>query len=416
MMRRGRRLSLTVSLAAALLALASLGAAPAAARGPRLEARAWVLIDARDGAVLSSHAARRRLPIASATKLMTAWVALHELSLDRLVRAAPYRAEYGESLLGLRAGQRISVRDLLYGLVLRSGNDAAYELALAAAGSERRFVRRMNRSAARLGLTDTHYANPVGLDQPGNRSSALDLALLARRLLRVPVFARIAASRRAVLRSLRPRRRISTINELLRMAPWANGVKTGHTFQAGYVLVGSGRRGGVELISAVLGAESDEVRFAGSLRLLGWGFSRYRRRVAVHAGEVLADPSIRWSGGSLPLRAARSVALGVRRGQRLRVEVRAPKTVEGPIRRGAVLGRAVVLIDGARAAVVALRAGHAVATASALDRARSFAAANAILLLAALFGILVGAAFVWRLQRRGAKRENEMVIFEERRG
>lgn len=133
---------------------------------------------------------------------------LHELRLNRIVRAAPYHASYGESLLGLAPGQRISVRDLLYGMVLVSGNDAAYALALAAGGSERHFVRQMNRQAVALGLTDTHYANPIGLDQPGNYSSARDLTTLARRLLRLPAFARIADSRSATLRSLRPPRRI----------------------------------------------------------------------------------------------------------------------------------------------------------------------------------------------------------------
>jgi D-alanyl-D-alanine carboxypeptidase (penicillin-binding protein 5/6) len=410
-----RRRGLAVLSAALLALLVVAGATPAAARPPRLEARAWALIDARDGEVLASHAAARRLPIASTTKLMTAYVALRELPLRRIVRAAPYRAGYGESLLGLRAGQRISVRDLLYGLVLRSGNDAAHDLALAAAGSQRRFVRLMNRWAAAIGLADTHYANPVGLDQRGNRSSARDLAALARRLLRIRAFARIATSRRAVLRSVRPRRRISTINELLRMAPWVNGVKTGHTFGARYVLVGSGRRRGVELISAVLGAESDEERFEGSLRLLRYGFSRYRRRVPVRAGEELAHPSIRFSGGELPLRAGRSVALGVRREQRLSVEVRAPDAVEGPIRRGAALGRAFVLLDGARAASVPLRAGRAVPRAGALERVRSFVGANPNLVAGALFAILIGIALIWRLPRRGAKRDNEMVGFEERR-
>ena len=121
----------------------------ASPKPPKFEARAWALIDARTGAVLTSHAAARRLPIASTTKLMTAYVALHELPLDRIVRAAPYHPTYGESLLGLRPGQRISVRDLLYGLILRSGNDAAYDLARAAAGSEARFVRQMNRGRRR---------------------------------------------------------------------------------------------------------------------------------------------------------------------------------------------------------------------------------------------------------------------------
>src|SRR4029077_4699178 len=119
------------------------------------------LIDARSGEVLASHAVNRRLPVASTTKLMTAYVTLRELPLGKVVRAAPYVPTYGESLLGLRPGQRISVRDLLYGLILRSGNDAAYDLALAAAGSEQHFVAEMNRYAAALGLTDTHYANPI---------------------------------------------------------------------------------------------------------------------------------------------------------------------------------------------------------------------------------------------------------------
>jgi D-alanyl-D-alanine carboxypeptidase (penicillin-binding protein 5/6) len=412
--KRGPRAAVVV-LAAALLALVWAAAPPAAARQPRLEARAWALIDAREGEVLASHAGRRRLPIASTTKLMTAYVALRELPLDRIVRAAPYEAEYGESLLGLRPGQRINVRDLLYGLVLRSGNDAAYDLALAAAGSERRFVRRMNRYAVAFALHDTHYANPIGLDQRGNYSSARDLAALTRRLLRIPAFARIAASRHAVLRSVHPRRRISSINELLRMAAWVNGVKTGHTFGAGYVLVGSGRRKGVELISAVLGAGSDDERFSDNLRLLRYGFSRYPRRVPVRAGEDLADPSIRYSGGQLPLRAARSVALGVRRDQRLSVAVRAPEVVEGPIRRGAVLGRALVLVDGARAASVPLRAGRAVSKAGAFDRIRSFVGAHWAPIALALFAILLAMVLLWRLPRRRAKRQNDAVAFEERR-
>jgi serine-type D-Ala-D-Ala carboxypeptidase (penicillin-binding protein 5/6) len=268
--------------------------APAAAAHrppPRLDARAWALIDADSGRVLTSHAARRPLPIASTTKLMTAYVVLHELPLGRIVRAHRYVPEYGESLLGLRVGQRISVRDLLYGLVLRSGNDAAYDLALAAAGSERRFVHRMNRAARALGLSHTHYANPIGLDQRGNHSSALDLTLLARRLLRNPAFARIADSRHAVLRSLRPRRRIASVDALLGMAPWVNGVKTGHTFGALYVLVGSGRRKGVELIAATVGARSDEARFGGTLRLLEWGFSRIPRPTPIRPGRAIPVPA-----------------------------------------------------------------------------------------------------------------------------
>lgn len=395
-----RRARLGVALLA-LLAAALFCSGAGAAGGPRVEARAWILIDARSGDVISSHAAARHLPIASTTKLMTAYVAMRELPLDRIVRAAPYEPIYGESLLGLRPGQRISVRDLLYGLILRSGNDAAHDLALAAAGSQARFVVQMNRRAAALGLADTHYANPVGLDQRGNFSSARDLATLSRRLLRIPAFARIADARRTTLRSLRPPRRISTINELLLMAPWVTGVKTGHTFDAAYVLVGSGRRKGVELISVAIGAPSDEARYRDNLELLEYGFSRYRRRLPVQAGQDLADPAIRYSGGELPLRAARGVAVGLRRGQRLEVAVDAPAEVEGPIRRGTGLGTATVFVDGRRAASVSLRAGRSIPTASGFDRVRSFLDHNLVPIALAMFVILIGGVLLYRrLSRR----------------
>ncbi len=375
------------------------GGSPAPA-GPAVQAKAWALIDARTGKVLDSHAAAENLPIASTTKLMTAYVALKELPLTKIVRAAPYHPIYGESLLNLRAGQRVSVRDLLYGLILRSGNDAAYDLARAAAGSEDAFVGQMNRRAAALGLSDTHYANPIGLDQRGNYSSARDLATLTRHLLRMPAFARIADSREADLNSLRPPRRITTINELLLDAPWVNGVKTGHTFDAGYVLVGSGRRKGVDLISVVIGAPTEEERYAASLRLLESGFAEYRRRVPVRAGQQLADPSIRYAGGELPLRAARSLPAGTYRGQKLSVDVHAPAEVEGPIERGQALGSATVLVDGLPAGTTKLRASRAIPKAGSFDRVRSFVEENTILAAVIAFVILIGMTLIWRTLRR----------------
>ena len=383
---------------AAFLTVLVVAAMPAGAlaKGPPIEARAWALIDASTGEVLVSHAGTRHLSIASTTKLMTAYVVLHELPLDRLVRAAPYQAEYGESLLGLRPGQRISVRDLLYGLILRSGNDAAYDLARAAAGSESRFVAQMNRYAAALGLADTHYANPIGLDQRGNYSSARDLATLTQHLLRIPAFARIAAARSAVLRSVKPPRRIATINELLRMAPWVTGVKTGHTFGALYVLVGSGQRKGVKLISVAIGAPTDEDRFNDNIDLLDYGFAQYKRRLPIRGGADLAEASIRYAGGELALRAARGVAVGIRPDQHLTVTVRAPREVEGPIRRGAALGAATVFVDGLRTASVPLRAGRAVPSASTLDRVHSFVSDNLAWLALLLSVILIAGAFLLR--------------------
>ncbi|HEX3041059.1 MAG TPA: D-alanyl-D-alanine carboxypeptidase family protein [Solirubrobacterales bacterium] len=405
--RRGALLLLAAL--ACLLAPAGAAAAPQpqqrAEPGPQLAARSWGVVDAGTGDVLTSHAGNRELPIASTTKLMTAYVAMREMPLGKIVRAEPYRAEYGESLMGLRAGERISVRDLLYGLILRSGNDAAHTLAIAAAGSERRFVTEMNRYAAALGLSHTHYANPVGLDEKGNYSSALDLMTLTRHLLDEPAFAKIADSRSAVLRSVHPQRRIATINELLLMAPWVTGVKTGHTFGALYVLVGSGSRDGVSLISAVVGTWTDEERFDDSLALLEWGFSQYRQRLPIRRGQEFAEPEIRYSGGALPLRAERSLEVGLRRGQQLEMRVSAPDEVQGPIRRGAKLGRAVVLVDALEVGAVTLRASRAVPKASLFDRARATVADNSIPIGIAAFVILMTVVILLRrLARRNEGR------------
>jgi D-alanyl-D-alanine carboxypeptidase (penicillin-binding protein 5/6) len=399
--------ALLLALLGCLLLPALAGAAPAASPPPQLQSRSWGVIDARSGDVLAAHALNESLPIASTTKLMTAYVAMKEMPLGKIVRAQPYEAEYGESLMGLRTGERISVRDLLYGLILRSGNDAAHTLAISAAGDEARFVAQMNRYAAALGLSHTHYANPVGLDQKGNYSSAGDLMTLTQHLLREPAFAKIADSRSAVLRSVHPRRRIESINELLQMAPWVTGVKTGHTFGALYVEVGSGQKHGISLISAVVGAWTDEERFEGNLALLEWGFGQYRQKLPIRRGQDLADPEIRYSGGELPLRAARSLALGIRRGEQLEVRVDAPHEVEGPLRRGAKLGHASVYVEGRRVGSVSLRAGRAVGKASTFDRARAFFADNWIPIAAALFVILM-IALILRYQsfrRKEARRE-----------
>jgi serine-type D-Ala-D-Ala carboxypeptidase (penicillin-binding protein 5/6) len=247
----------------------------------------------------------------------------------------------------------------------------------------------MNCYAAALGLSHTHYANPVGLDEKGNYSSAADLMTLTQHLLREPAFAEIADSRSAVLRSVHPRRRLRSINELLEMAPWVTGVKTGHTFGALYVEVGSGQRHGVSLISAVVGAWTDEERFDGNLALLEWGFSQYRHRLPIRAGQELADPEIRYSGGDLPLRAQHNLAVGVRRGQHVQIRVRAPDQVEGPLYVNEKLGEASAYVEGRKVGSVALRNARVVPKADKFDRARAFFADSWILIAIGAFVILM---------------------------
>jgi D-alanyl-D-alanine carboxypeptidase (penicillin-binding protein 5/6) len=181
----GRRIGafLAVLLGVLAVAGAASGAKPSQgsghhAPGPHVLAKSWALVDGRTGEVLTSHAGNERRLIASTTKLMTAYVAMKDLPLKKIVRAQPFEYEYGDSVMGLRPGQRISVHDLLRGLIMLSAGDAAHTLAIESAGTVKKFVGQMNRYAAALGLTNTHYENPIGLNSPTNYSSALDLATL----------------------------------------------------------------------------------------------------------------------------------------------------------------------------------------------------------------------------------------------
>jgi D-alanyl-D-alanine carboxypeptidase (penicillin-binding protein 5/6) len=392
-------LALATALAAAWSAAPAAAAAPghAAAKPPRLAARAWFLEDETTGEPLVAHSASRELAIASTTKLMTAHLALKRLPLGRLIAAPPYNALPAESIIGLRAGERMSVRDLLYALVLASANDAAETLAIGVAGSVRRFVREMNRSALALGLVHTHYSNPIGLDDVGNYSSARDLVTLARDLLRNRTFRHVADARKRVLHTGDHPRRIITRNTLLLEDPTATGVKTGHTVDAGWVLVASAQRKGVSLISAVLGAPSEAARDAENESLLDYGFSLYRVRRPVRAGEILARPGLRYRDDELPLVAARTLRVGVRRGQTVRRLVDAPRSVNGPVRRGQRIGRVTVRVDGRRVAAVSLVAAQAASAASVIDKARDRILNPLLLLFAGGFVILIGVA----LARRG---------------
>jgi serine-type D-Ala-D-Ala carboxypeptidase (penicillin-binding protein 5/6) len=361
-----RRPCALAALLAAALAVA--GPTPAAGATPELPARAWVLADAQDGTTLVARSANTEAPVASATKLMTAYAARQDLPLDKKVAAPPYQALAAESLVGLRAGERITVRDLLYGLILASGNDAAVALADAAAGSQERFVAEMNRDARRLGLGDTSYANPIGLDQPGNYSSARDLVRLTVELREDPFFRKVFDAPETTVQSGGRSIHLTNRNTLVRTVPWVNGVKTGYTLGAGYVLVGSGTRKGVTLVSAVLGSTSESGREAATLELLEYGFDQYRRERVVERGERLASPSVRYQDELLGLVADRALGLTVRRDQRVSTDVVAPDEIEGPVDRGERLGEAVVAVDGEPVGRVALVAARNVPAADLGDR------------------------------------------------
>jgi D-alanyl-D-alanine carboxypeptidase (penicillin-binding protein 5/6) len=362
------------AFACSLAFLASAAAAEGKRAGPgALESRAAVLADASDGHILYQRNARSRRPIASTTKLMTALIALEELPLRRSLRAAPYRPGPLESQIHLQPGERMTVIDLMRALLLPSASDAAETLARGAAGSVSAFVVQMNERAQKLGLSSTHYSNPIGLDEQGNYSSADDLFKLARRLLRNHTFASIVDLPSARLNSGSRPRLVTNRNDLVGKVPWIDGVKTGHTQQAGYVLVGSGTRKGVRLVSVVLGSPSAAARDTDTLALLDYGFSLYRSVRALRAGSEVARADVAHYGDrTVRLTVRRDVRLSVRRGERVRTVVSAPGELDGPLDAGARVGVVRILRGRKLADVVPLVTAEPVPHAGLLRRATPY--------------------------------------------
>jgi D-alanyl-D-alanine carboxypeptidase (penicillin-binding protein 5/6) len=389
---------------AAIALLATPPAAGAAAREPQPAAEAWVLVDARDGERLAADDAADERSIASATKLMTAYLALEEDHLDKRVTAPDYQpAAAAESLLGLEAAERISYRDLVYSLILASANDGAVAVAEGVSGSVPRFVRKMNAAAAELGLDDTSFANPIGLDEPGNHSTAIDLAELTSVLLEDGFFRRVADDTEHTVRTDRAARTIATRNDLLTRVPYVTGVKTGYTIEAQNVLVGSGERKGIRLVAVVLGAPTEAARDEGVLSLLDYGFSRYRRSVPVERGEALARSEVD-SGGTMRLLAKEPLTVTARRDQQVETSVDAPAELTGPIRRGERVGRARVTVDGRPAGAVPLVAASSAPAAGIGDEVRDNVVALAV---AGGLAVVIVIAILLVLRARRADRSGE---------
>lgn len=335
---------LVLAAVAALLTLVPAASAQSPT-GPRLEgAKAAIVMEASTGDVLFARNAADRRSIASTTKLMTVLVALQHDDLDDIFSAVDYRAGPMESQIGLAAGERMSVRDLLRAALLPSANDAAATLAAGTMGSTAAFVRAMNRSAGQLGLRDTHFANPVGLDDPNNYSSARDLARLAIRLRGYEFFRRTVDLPRATLRSGERVRTVFNRNALVRRIDAVDGVKTGRTNRAGYVLVGSATRAGVTVVSVVLGEPTERARDGDTLALLRYGLGSYDAVTAVPEGRVLGRVALRYRRGeSVEAVAGASVRRVLRKGVRTSVTVVGlPSEIDGPLPRGSRLGTAIV--------------------------------------------------------------------------
>jgi D-alanyl-D-alanine carboxypeptidase (penicillin-binding protein 5/6) len=397
---RPAALAVVAALAAIAPAVAPAATAP---KPPQVRAPAAILVEPATGDVVFQRNADQRRPIASTTKLMTALVTLENASLDDVMTTVNYRGSSVESLAGFRGGEKVTVRDLLRALLITSANDAAATLAQRVAGSRPAFVKLMNAKARRLKLTNTHYANPIGLDSPDNYSTATDLAKLTLILRRNAFFRETTNLPRVTLKSGNHPRTFANRNVLVRNVPAVNGVKTGHTSTAGYILVGSASRAGITVVAVVLDDPSESARDSDALNLLKYGLGRYHVVTAVKKNQIVGHAPLTHRDEQVDLVAGETVKRTTRRGDKLVVTVTgAPTTIDGPLPKGARVGTVTVTQRGKVVARVPLQTADPVDAATFFDRLRDWLGNPVTLILLAAFALC--SLYLVLLRRRAVRR------------
>ena len=336
-MRKRRILAI---VAAALLALTSARASEALT----VAAKGAVLIDGESGRILFAQNENEMLPEASCTKIMTALVALENSALDEDVTAGKNAHGVEGTSLYLSEGETLSMEQMLYGLMLRSGNDAAVAIAEHVAGSVEDFAAMMNRRAEELNA-DAHFVNPHGLDAEGHRASALGLARIMRAAMQNADFRTITGTQRKVIPWVGNEysRVLENKNRLLSDYEGATGGKTGFTSKAGRCLVFSAERDGLELIGVVLNCYT---WFDTATVLLDYGFEHFRMERALSSGEVAGQASVlNGDANQVDAVAAENLAAAVEIGSRPEVEIKI-EDLEAPVKKGQVIGRARLICNG----------------------------------------------------------------------
>lgn len=306
--------------------------------GPRLGARAAILLEVSTGTILYARNEHQRRAPASTTKIITALLAVERGGLDEPVHVSPQAAGTRGSSAHLWAGQELAMLDLLHAMMLPSGNDAAVAVAEHLAGSVPAFARLMNQRVRELGARNSLFQNPHGLDAAGHYTTAYDLALITRTAMEYPVFAQIVSTRK----HQSPGGQWSNTNRLLWSYEGTVGVKTGTTSDAGNCLVSAVNRDGLELIGVVLGSPD---RWSESVRLLEWGFGTFRRLELAEAHQPLVEAAAPGSESPIPLASPEPVQLLVRHDQVQDVHLRvrlAP--VNLPVRRFEPMGQVDLLL------------------------------------------------------------------------
>lgn len=356
-------MSRTAAIAGALAAWTCLLSLAGAAAPPKLAAGSSVLVDRETGTVLFEQNARARRPMASTTKIMTALLAVEHCGPDEIVTASPRAAEVHNSgsSLGLAAGERVRMEDLLPALLLKSANDVAIAIGEHVGGSLESFIGMMNARARELGAENTHFTNPHGLYEADHYSTAYDLAVIAREALRHPRLRALVAAKTASIE--RPdtlgTQDLINHNKLLWRAPFVDGVKTGYVRQSGHCLVASGTKDGWQLIAVVL--DSPDM-YGEALALLEYGFTEFQRHVYAESGAAVGRAEVRRGRqNSVPALCGESVTSvtgpGLPGEGRLEVTLSA---LEAPVAAGAPVGEVRLVVGDEVVSRGVLTAGESV--------------------------------------------------------
>jgi D-alanyl-D-alanine carboxypeptidase (penicillin-binding protein 5/6) len=329
----------------------ALGNGPPIPAAPKLQASGYLLIDATNGEVLVEHNADQPLPPASLTKMMTAYIAEREIaegraSFDDKVPVSVKAWKTGGSRMFIREGTEVRLEDLLRGIIIQSGNDASVAVAEYIAGSEDVFADVMNQTAASLGMTNTQFKNSTGLPQEGHYTTAKDLGILASRTIKdFPDTYSIYKEKNFTYNGIKQANR----NSLLFRDPTVDGLKTGHTEEAGYCLVASAERDGFRLISVVMGTASEKAREQETTKLMQYGFRYFSGQTVFEAGQPLPQSSRKvWFGEAEAVELAPTeslyVTLPLGRESSIQATLDAPETLDAPLEAGAVVGTVKIML------------------------------------------------------------------------
>lgn len=314
---------------------------------PVISAESAVLMDVDTGQILYSKNHLQQRPMASTTKVMTALLALAAADMDSIIKVSPRAAAVGESSMYLKEGETLTLKQVLYGVLLRSGNDACVAIAEHAAGSEAAFVLLMNEKAALIGADNTRFNNTNGLPAPEHYSTALDLALIARNALHDPLFCRIVKTRfKTVEGPGGLTHYLKNTNKLLWQYPGADGVKTGTTMEAGKCLIASATVGDRRLLAVILNGPD---RFRDAEKLLDYGFKEFKTIRAAYAGEIYGRVQVvDGLSESVPARVENDITINILIDEADEVEKKVTmlRSVEAPVRKGQLLGKITVSVNG----------------------------------------------------------------------